>query len=103
MLKADQKKNKEMPWNHKKVYRVMKQENMLLTRPEHRPKKAHDGKVETLFSNTRWCSDSFSIQCQNGERVHVAFSLDTCDREAMRYIASTIGIDVPGVSSPNFL
>jgi putative transposase len=25
--------------------------------------------------------------------VHVAFSLDTCDREAMRYIASTIGVD----------
>ena len=93
LLKADQKKNKERPWNHKKVYRVMKQENLLLTRPAHRPKKAHDGKVETLFSNTRWCSDSFAIQCQNGERVHVAFSLDTCDREAMRYIASTIGID----------
>jgi len=55
-LKADQKKNKEMPWNHKKVYRVMKQENMLLTRPEHRPKKAHDGKVETLFSNSPYAT-----------------------------------------------
>jgi hypothetical protein len=39
LLKADQKKNKERPWNHKKVYRVMQQENLLLTRPEHRPKK----------------------------------------------------------------
>ena len=93
LLKVAQKKNQEKTWNHKKVYRVMKQENLLLQRPTHRPKKAHEGKVETLFSNTRWCSDSFSIQCQNGERVHVAFSLDTCDREAMRYIASTIGID----------
>ena len=93
LLKVAQKKNQEKCWNHKKVYRVMKQENLLLQRPTHRPKKAHEGKVETLFSNTRWCSDSFSIQCQNGERVHVAFSLDTCDREAMRYIASTIGID----------
>jgi putative transposase len=25
--------------------------------------------------------------------VHVAFSLDICDREIMRYVASTIGID----------
>jgi hypothetical protein len=25
--------------------------------------------------------------------VHVVFSLDTCDREAIRYLASTIGID----------
>lgn len=53
----------------------------------------HDGKVETLHSNTRWCSDSFAIQCENGERVYVAFSIDSCDREVMRYIASTIGID----------
>ena len=45
------------------------------------------------MSNTRWCSDAFSIQCWNGDQVHVAFSMDTCDREVMRYIASTIGID----------
>jgi len=79
--------------NHKRVYRLMKLNALLLKRPDHRPKKAHDGKVETLLSNTRWCSDSFSIQCANGERVHVAFSIDSCDREVMRYIASTIGID----------
>jgi transposase InsO family protein len=29
----------------------------------------------------------------NGDKVYVAFSLDTCDREVMRYIASTIGIN----------
>lgn len=79
--------------NHKRVYRLMKRNGLLLKKPLHRPKKAHDGKVETLFSNTRWCSDSFSIQCNNGERVHVAFSIDSCDREVMRYIASSIGID----------
>ena len=63
LLKVAQKKNQEKCWNHKKVYRVMKQENLLLQRPTHRPKKAHEGKVETLFRNTRWCSDSFSLQC----------------------------------------
>lgn len=79
--------------NHKRVYRIMRDHYLLLQKPIKRPKKAHTGKVETLLSNTRWCSDSFTIQCQNGERVHVAFSLDTCDREIMRYIASTVGID----------
>ena len=45
------------------------------------------------YSNTRWCSDAFAIQCWNGDRVHVVFSLDPCDREAIRYLASTIGVD----------
>jgi putative transposase len=79
--------------NHKRIYRLMKINRLLLRKPEHRPKRLHEGKPETLRSNTRWCSDSFSIQCSNGDRVHLAFSLDTCDREVMRYIASTIGID----------
>lgn len=79
--------------NHKRVYRVMRTHGLLLQKPVRRPKRAHIGKIETLSSNTRWCSDHFSIQCWNGDLVHVAFSLDTCDREAMRWIASTIGID----------
>lgn len=81
------------PMNHKKVYRIMKQNQLLLERYKRKPKRSHTGKVETLSSNTRWCSDSFCIQCRNGDRVHVAFSIDTCDREVMGYIASTIGID----------
>lgn len=55
--------------------------------------RVHDGKVTTLHSNTGWCSDSFYITCDNGDRVQVAFSMDTCDREAMRHVASTKGID----------
>lgn len=79
--------------NHKRVYRIMKNNQLLLEKPIHREKKAHEGKVETLYSNTRWCSDSFVIQCLNGDRVYVAFSIDSCDREVMGYVASTIGID----------
>ncbi len=79
--------------NHKRIYRLMSRNGLVLQKPLHRPQRAHDGKVETLMSNMRWCSDSFCIQCGNGEKVHVAFSIDSCDREAMRYIASTIGID----------
>jgi putative transposase len=36
--------------------------------------------------------DSFEIRCWNGERVQVAFSLDCCDREAMRWVATTAAI-----------
>ena len=79
--------------NQKRVYRIMKQNHLLLQKPSVKPKRPHTGKVQTLSRNTRWCSDTFTIQCLNGERVHVAFSIDTCDREVMRYIASTIGID----------
>jgi transposase InsO family protein len=79
--------------NSKRVYRVMKDADLLLEKPQKRPKRAHTGKIETFASNVRWCSDGFSIQCWNGDQVHVAFSLDCCDREVMRYIASTVGID----------
>jgi transposase InsO family protein len=79
--------------NHKRVYRLMSKNGLLLKKQPVRPKKAHRGKVQVLRSNTRWCSDSFSIQCANGEQVHVAFSIDACDREVMRYLASTRGIN----------
>jgi putative transposase len=79
--------------NHKRIYRLMKKHNLLLSRYASRPLRVHDGKVITLHSNTRWCSDGFYITCNNGERLQVAFSLDTCDRETMRYVVSTRGID----------
>lgn len=79
--------------NHKRVYRIMKLNNLLLPTPNKKPTRCHDGKVITLRSNTRWCSDCFTIQCANGDRVHVAFAMDTCDREIIGYISSTVGID----------
>jgi transposase InsO family protein len=79
--------------NHKRVYRVMKSNKLLLSKYGLKPIRVHDGKVITLHSNTRWCSDGFVISCDNGDKVYVAFSMDTCDREVLRYIASTKGID----------
>lgn len=93
LLNLELKRLEKLRVNHKRVYRIMKSANLLLQRHTGRPTRTHDGKIVTLLSNTRWCSDSFSIQCWNAERVHVAFSLDTCDREAIRYISSTIGVD----------
>lgn len=74
--------------NHKRVYRLMRQYGLLLAR--HTGKRIirpHDGKVITLKSNLRWCSDAFEIPCWNGEVVRVAFSLDCCDREVMGHVA----------------
>ena len=81
--------------NRKRVYRVMRNNKLLLQKPDLKPAKSHKGKVQTLQSNTRWCSDTFTVQCLNGDQVHVAFSIDTCDREVMRYIASTIAMHKP--------
>jgi putative transposase len=75
--------------NHKRVYRIMRTNKLLLSAYG----STHDGKIITLRSNTRWCSDAFSIQCQNGDKVYVAFAMDTCDREILGYISSSIGID----------
>lgn len=93
LVNHSRRKERKPPINHKKIYRIMKKHKLLLKKPIRRPKRTHTGKVETLHSNTRWCSDSFSIQCFNGEQVHVAFSIDSCDREVLRYVASTKGID----------
>ena len=70
----------------------MKKESLLLTRASRKPTCNHDGVVVTEIHNQRWCSDAFTIQCENGDAVNVVFSMDTCDREAMRYLASTGGI-----------
>lgn len=78
--------------NHKRVYRIMKLHKLLLPAYGKKRARIHDGKIITLRSNTRWCSDAFTIQCQNGDKVFVAFAMDTCDREILGYIASTIGI-----------
>ena len=81
------------PFNHKKVYRLMKQNNLLLTRHTGKPvpERAHTGKVITLRSNSRWCSDGFEIRCWDQEVVRETFVLDTCDREIIAWEATTGG------------
>jgi transposase InsO family protein len=80
--------------NHKRVYRIMKQNGLLLARHSgRRPERAHEGSVITLRSNMRWCSDEFEIACWNGQRVRVAFSLDCCDRELISYVATSGAIN----------
>lgn len=84
--------------NPKRIYRLMRQDGLLLPRyTGQRPQRRHEGQVITLKSNLRWCSDGFEIRCWNGEVVRVAFSLDCCDREAMRFVATTGGISAEHV------
>jgi putative transposase len=73
--------------NKKRVYRVMKIKGILLPKTETTREHQSTGKVMTLHPNTRWCSDGFEIKCFNGEKVYVAFVLDTCDREVISFVA----------------
>lgn len=93
LLNSELEKQGKIRVNHKRVFRIMKQNGLLLQRHTGKPNRTHDGKIITLHSNTRWCSDAFQIQCWNGDRVHIIFSLDTCDREVIQYLSSTIGVD----------
>ncbi|HBW1217899.1 TPA: IS3 family transposase [Klebsiella pneumoniae] len=81
--------------NAKRVYRIMRQNALLLERkPEIPPsKRAHTGKVAVVESNQRWCSDGFEFSCDNGEKLRVTFALDCCDREALYWAASNGGYD----------
>ena len=78
--------------NHKRVYRVMKENKLLLTRAPIRPTRTHDGQVVTAASNMRWCSDAFCVRCENGQCLYVVFCLDCHDREVLSWRASTGGI-----------
>jgi transposase InsO family protein len=65
----------------------MRQNSLLLAKytGKRMPERVHEGKVITLRSNTRWCSDGFEIRCWNHEIVHITFVLDTCDREVIAW------------------
>ena len=75
--------------NRKRIYRIMRINGLLLPKSQIlRTNHTGTGKIVTLHSNTRWCSDAFEIRCFNDEKVFVAFSLDCNDREAISYVAS---------------
>ncbi|MCZ5322066.1 IS3-like element IS2 family transposase [Escherichia coli] len=81
--------------NAKRVYRIMRQNALLLERKPAVPpsKRAHTGRVVVKESNQRWCSDGFEFCCDNGERLRVTFALDCCDREALHWAVTTGGFN----------
>ncbi|HAV9592396.1 TPA: IS3 family transposase [Escherichia coli] len=81
--------------NAKRVYRIMRQNALLLERKPAVPpsKRAHKGRVAVKESNQRWCSDGFEFRCDNGEKLRVTFALDCCDREALHWAVTTGGFN----------
>jgi len=74
--------------NHKRMFRIMRQNGMLLARHTgRRIGRLPDGKVVVMGSNLRWCSDGFEITCWNGEPVRLAFIIDAHDREIIAWHA----------------
>jgi transposase InsO family protein len=74
--------------NHKRVYRIMQGQSLLLARHyTERSERTHNGKVVTMRSNLRWCSDGFEFTCWNGDIVRGAFIIDAHDREIIAWCA----------------
>jgi transposase InsO family protein len=93
LLKRKRRSDGLAPVNGKRVYRLMKKHGLLLERHTGRRRaREHDGRVATIRSNCRWCSDALEFTCWNGKVVHIAFALDCHDREAISWVASTAGI-----------
>ncbi|WP_409259111.1 MULTISPECIES: IS3 family transposase [Pseudomonas] len=79
--------------NVKRVYRVMRDHNLLLERRIKQPgvPRRHEGRIAVKTSDTRWCSDGFEFRCEDGAKLSVTFALDCCDREAIGWVASPTG------------
>jgi putative transposase len=93
LIKRERRSGGGTPVNAKRVYRLMKKHGLLLARHTGRRRpREHDGRVVTLRSNVRWCSDSLEFTCWNGELVRVAFALDCHDREVIGWVGTTAGI-----------
>lgn len=63
VMNRGRRKKGRPPVNHKRTYRVMRAAVLLLARHTGKPTCTHDGKVMTLKSDVRWCSDAFKIRC----------------------------------------
>lgn len=82
--------------NAKRVYRIMRQNALLLERKTAVPpsKRAHTGKVAVKESNQRWCSDGFEFRviteknCESRSRW-TAVTVRHCTGQSLR-AASTV-------------
>jgi putative transposase len=89
LLNRERRAQGQAPVNHKRIYRVMAQEHLLLPKAPKRRQasRVHDGKVSVSTSNRRWCSDGFEIKCDSGQTVTATFAKDCCDREILAWRA----------------
>lgn len=87
MLNKQRKAEGLSKLNRKRIYRIMDMNGLIFKKAISERNHVKTGKIITLHSNTRWCSDGFEIKCYNGEKVYVAFALDCHDRECLSYVA----------------
>jgi putative transposase len=75
--------------NHKRAYRVMAANQLLLPKSSKRRSnnRRHEGVVSVAQSDRRWCSDGFEIKCDSGQTVTTTFTKDCCDREVIAWRA----------------
>ncbi|EMV5903885.1 DDE-type integrase/transposase/recombinase, partial [Escherichia coli] len=90
--------------NAKRVYRIMRQNALLLERKPAVPpsKRAHTGREAVKESNPRWCSDGFEFCCDR-EALHWAvttggFNSETVQDVMLGAVERRFGNDLP--SSP---
>ena len=85
-------------YNRKRIQRVMRLFGLALpVRGRRKRGRRHQGQVECVVSNQRWCTDVLEIACLNREIVHLVFSLDCCDREVPAFVATpypTSGVEI---------
>ena len=57
--------------NLKRVYRVMRDQNLLLERRIKQPgvPHRHEGRIAVKTSDTRWGSDGFEFRCEDGAKL----------------------------------
>ncbi|WP_221768733.1 IS3 family transposase [Pseudomonas veronii] len=93
LLRREREVQSLAPINVKRVYRVMRDHNLLLERRIKQPgvQRRHEGRIAVTTSDTRWCSDGFEFRCDDGAKLSVTFALDCCDREAIGWVASPTG------------
>jgi putative transposase len=93
LLRRRREKQSQAPINVKRVYRVMRDHQLLLERRIKQPGVArrHEGRIAVATSDTRWCSDGFEFRCDDNAKLSVTFALDCCDREAIGWVASPTG------------
>jgi len=86
MINRERKNLGLKTYNRKRIYRIMDINGLILKKSSAKRDHQKTGKIITLFSNLRWCSDGLEIHCFNGEKVFVAFTLDCHDRECIGFV-----------------
>lgn len=73
LLRREREVQSLAPINVKRVYRVMRDHNLLLERRIKQPgvQRRHEGRIAVTTSDTRWCSDGFEFRCDDGAKLSV--------------------------------